>query len=99
MSLGQFLIHVWDLRQPTFLTSHTTLPPQAFCTGGDVRTAVTRSQAGEIEAVEGFFRIEYLLVFAIANLHITSVALIDGLVMGGGVGVSIYATFRVATER
>ncbi|MEW5315841.1 MAG: hypothetical protein WDW38_007243 [Sanguina aurantia] len=72
---------------------------KAFCTGGDVRTAVTRSQAGEIEAVEGFFRIEYLLVFAIANLHITSVALIDGLVMGGGVGVSIYASFRVATER
>ena len=42
---------------------------------------------------------EYCLNLQIFRLPIPYVALIDGIVMGGGVGISVYGHFRVATER
>ena len=46
-----------------------------------------------------FFHSEYRLNYLIATLQKPHVALIDGITMGGGVGVSVHGTFRVATEK
>lgn len=71
---------------------------KAFCSGGDVKTiALTRGQPSELR--DRFFREEYRLNNLISSLTIPYVALLDGVTMGGGVGLSIHGTFRVATER
>jgi hypothetical protein len=46
-----------------------------------------------------FFRSEYRLNHLISRLRKPHVAFIDGITMGGGVGVSVHGTFRLATER
>jgi len=72
---------------------------KAFCAGGDVKAVVQMSQAGKIEEAMRFFRSEYHLNYKIATLKEPYIALLDGITMGGGVGVSIHGTFRIATER
>ena len=46
-----------------------------------------------------YFRTEYSLVFQLAVLKKPVVALLDGIVMGGGAGLSMHGAFRVATEK
>jgi enoyl-CoA hydratase len=71
---------------------------RAFCAGGDV--ALLGREGREDRALwEGFFHDEYRMNQAIARLALPYVALIDGITMGGGVGLSIHGPFRVATER
>ncbi len=71
---------------------------RAFCAGGDV---VTVYHAGRNDSPdwEAFFYDEYRMNHAIATYAKPYVALIDGITMGGGVGLSIHAPYRVATER
>ncbi len=71
---------------------------RAFCAGGDIRAIRTHALAGEREAVHDFFRAEYALNAAIAAYPKPYVALIDGICMGGGIGVSIHGDIRVTTE-
>ena len=71
---------------------------KAFCAGGDIRwlADAARKDAGH---ASGFFREEYRLNAAIHHLTKPYVALIDGIVMGGGAGVSVHGDFRVAGDR
>ncbi|WP_406470517.1 enoyl-CoA hydratase/isomerase family protein [Streptomyces sp. NBC_01615] len=71
---------------------------KAFCAGGDIRTIREHSLAGDTEASEGFFASEYRLNARIAGYRVPVVSLIDGLCMGGGLGLSVHGTFRVVTE-
>ncbi|XP_077563007.1 3-hydroxyisobutyryl-CoA hydrolase [Haemaphysalis longicornis] len=71
---------------------------KAFCAGGDVK-AIALTQGKESELRDAFFREEYRLNNLIASLTVPYVALLDGVTMGGGVGLSVHGTFRVATER
>jgi enoyl-CoA hydratase/carnithine racemase len=71
---------------------------RAFCAGGDVVGLYHAGKRGSDEW-EGFFRDEYRMNHAIATFPKPYVALIDGITMGGGVGLSIHAPYRVATER
>ncbi|MEW5297002.1 MAG: hypothetical protein WDW36_000241 [Sanguina aurantia] len=87
-------------QSPAPQTHRTLAPsPQAFCAGGDVKSAVVGCAAGDPRGAIDFFHAEYTVDLALASLPMPSVALIDGIVMGGGVGVSIYCSFRIATER
>lgn len=72
---------------------------RAFCAGGDIRAVVERVRHHGIAATVGFFHDEYRLNWRIARFPKPYVALIDGLTMGGGVGISVHGRFRVATER
>ena len=72
---------------------------KAFCAGGDVKAVVQMCQAGEIEDAMRFFRSEYRTNYKIARLNKTYIALMDGITMGGGAGVSVHGMFRIATER
>lgn len=71
---------------------------RAFCAGGDVVGLYHAGRAGSDEW-EGFFHDEYRMNQAIARSPIDYVALLDGVTMGGGVGLSIHGRYRVATER
>ena len=71
---------------------------RAFCAGGDVVTVYHAGKSASPEW-EGFFHDEYRMNHAIATYPKPYIALIDGITMGGGVGLSIHAPYRVATER
>ncbi len=72
---------------------------KAFCAGGDIRALYDACKAGEMDTVASFYRDEYRLNRKIKTYAKPYVALIDGIVMGGGVGVSVHGRYRVATER
>jgi enoyl-CoA hydratase len=69
---------------------------RAFCAGGDQRGVTVRG--GEKEALV-FFQDEYRLNAAIKRYPKPYIALIDGMVMGGGVGVSVHGSHRIAGEK
>ncbi|ESO02700.1 hypothetical protein HELRODRAFT_66323 [Helobdella robusta] len=71
---------------------------KAFCAGGDIR-AVSGAKSVQNNIQQDFFKEEYKLNYGIGTSKIPWVALIDGITMGGGVGVSVHGHFRVATER
>ena len=71
---------------------------RAFCAGGDVKAVVTLGQQKNPEAA-AFFREEYQLNHLIATYKRPIIALMDGITMGGGVGLSVHAPFRIATEK
>ncbi|UDF03253.1 enoyl-CoA hydratase/isomerase family protein [Asticcacaulis sp. AND118] len=70
---------------------------RGFCAGGDVRAAA-RSGRGDGEAAREFFRTEYRLNTLIKRFPKPFVALMDGVTMGGGVGISVHGTHRISTE-
>ena len=72
---------------------------RAFCAGGDVRALRQFELDGEHHKAEAFFSEEYALNLMIATYPKPYVALIDGICMGGGIGVSVHAPYRVATEQ
>ncbi len=71
---------------------------RAFCAGGDVRDLRRLALAGAADEIEAFFRAEYALNLKIARYPKPYIALVDGICMGGGVGLSIHGTVRIATE-
>jgi enoyl-CoA hydratase len=72
---------------------------RAFSAGGDLREVTEQGQTGRQEEALVFFRNEYLLNTAIKRYPKPYVALIDGIVMGGGVGVSVHGSHRVAGDK
>ncbi|CUW38761.1 putative enoyl-CoA hydratase [Magnetospirillum sp. XM-1] len=72
---------------------------KAFCAGGDIKQLYEACKAGELDYVTAFYRDEYRLNRRIHTSPKPYVALIDGIVMGGGVGVSVHGDYRIATER
>ena len=69
---------------------------KAFCAGGDIR-AITNEKGSQFQ--KDFFKEEYILDNATANQPVPYIALINGIVMGGGVGISVHGPIRVATEK
>jgi 3-hydroxyisobutyryl-CoA hydrolase len=74
---------------------------KALCAGGDVAALALQNENG----VEGqkasteFFGLEYRLDHMIATYSKPVISFMDGITMGGGVGLSMHAPFRIATER
>lgn len=76
---------------------------KAFCAGGDVR-AVAASLGGPVAEgqeplARAYFREEYALNHLIHHYAKPFIALVDGISMGGGLGLSIHGSHRVVTER
>ncbi|WP_111399625.1 enoyl-CoA hydratase/isomerase family protein [Humitalea rosea] len=71
---------------------------RAFCAGGDVRAMRQAALDGDTATVDGFFEAEYALNRAIAEMPKPWISLIDGVCMGGGIGVSVHGSHRIVTE-
>ena len=71
---------------------------RAFCAGGDIRALYDAAKSGD-PLPEKFWATEYHLNVLIARYPKPVIALMDGLVMGGGVGLSAHAAHRIVTER
>jgi 3-hydroxyisobutyryl-CoA hydrolase len=74
---------------------------KAFCAGGDVAALALQNEKGPEGQKEStdYFALEYQLDHLIATYSKPYVAVMDGITMGGGVGLSVHAPFRIATER
>ena len=77
----------------------TAAGERAFSAGGDIRALYELGRAGRQDEMLTFWRDEYPLNAAIKRYPKPYVALIDGIVMGGGVGVSVHGSHRVAGDR
>lgn len=73
-------------------------PFGAFCAGGDIRFLHQAGSTGNPE-IEDFFTEEYALNHLIHNYGKPYIAFMDGIVMGGGMGISQGAALRLVTER
>jgi len=76
---------------------------KAFCAGGDVRAVrqsiIDYDGTETSELAQNFFYEEYILNYQIHTCQKPYIAIIDRVCMGGGVGLSVHGSFRVATER
>lgn len=70
---------------------------RGFCAGGDIRMLADSGARDGVEA-RHFFRTEYQMNYRLFGYAKPIVAIMDGITMGGGVGLSLPARFRVATE-
>ena len=72
---------------------------RAFSAGGDLRGLYDLGRAGRHVEALAFFREEYALNALIKHYRKPYISLIDGIVMGGGAGISIHGSHRVAGDR
>ncbi len=71
---------------------------RAFCAGGDIRHAYEMRKKND-ETLPHFFRDEYRMNSRIHHYPKPFIALLDGITMGGGVGISIHGSHRIGTPR
>ncbi|MGE3991513.1 enoyl-CoA hydratase/isomerase family protein [Pseudorhodoplanes sp.] len=92
-------LHEWADDDAVTRVIVTANGERAFCAGGDIRALYDLITAGRQQEALSFFREEYTLNAAIKRYPKPYVSLIDGIVMGGGVGISIHGSHRVAGEK
>lgn len=74
------------------------IPGKAFCAGGDVRWLYEAGRKDDPQQMQ-FFWHEYRLNYFIQQFPKPYIALMDGITMGGGVGISLHGSHPIATER
>lgn len=72
---------------------------KAFCAGGDVRTLYDLGRSGQTAEAVTFWREEYVLNDYIGTFPKPYIALIDGICMGGGFGLSAHGSHRIAGDK
>ena len=72
---------------------------RAFCAGGDIVDLYAEGIKGSDEMARRFWRDEYRINAAIESYPKPYIAFMDGIVMGGGVGISAHGSHRIVTER
>ncbi|HYM18061.1 MAG TPA: enoyl-CoA hydratase/isomerase family protein [Micropepsaceae bacterium] len=90
-------LHEWALDPAVRAVVIDAVPGRAFCAGGDLKDIYDWGRAKDERAAR-YFTTEYRLNAAIRHFEKPYIALIDGLTMGGGAGVSIHGSFRVVSE-
>ncbi|CAL8371871.1 unnamed protein product [Arctogadus glacialis] len=88
----------WETDEQTDIVIIKGAGGRAFCAGGDIIAVTEAGKSGDPLA-QDFFREEYVLNNTIGMYKKPYIALIDGITMGGGVGLSVHGRFRVATEK
>ncbi len=72
---------------------------KAFCAGGDIRSIIELGKQGRKDIAVRFWADEYRLNTRIKFYPKPYLSLIDGIVMGGGVGISLHGSHRIAGDR
>lgn len=92
-------LHAWEIDPAIKAVVIKGTGEKAFCAGGDIRHLYEIGLQGNYDGIMSFFRDEYSLNAQIANYSKPYIALMDGITMGGGAGLSVHGSFRVGTER
>lgn len=74
---------------------------KAFCAGGDIKSLYEARQSENQEdkkILRDFFKEEFQLDYKIAKMKPIQLCVYDGIVMGGGVGISVHSPIKIATE-
>jgi enoyl-CoA hydratase len=98
LSLEEAMI-IWASDDNVKLLLIDAMGGKAFCAGGDIVSIYTDGKDGNDTNAKKFWWDEYRLNAAIANYSKPYVAIMDGIVMGGGVGISAHGSHRIVTER
>ncbi|NLU62394.1 enoyl-CoA hydratase/isomerase family protein [Rhodococcus sp. HNM0563] len=77
----------------------TSRSDRAFCAGGDIKPARDAVLSGAFDAVRESFAAEYRLDELVATYPKPYLAVLDGVTLGGGLGISVHGAVRVVTER
>jgi enoyl-CoA hydratase len=88
----------WQVDPAVALVLVDAVGGKAFSAGGDLAYVYRCGKAGDIEGPNRFWRDEYRLNALIDGYRKPYVALMDGIVMGGGVGISAHGSHRIVTE-
>jgi len=72
--------------------------PSVFCSGGDLKVLNELNKQGATEAIREFYRAAYTHVWVLEKFIRPNVPLINGLVFGGGIGITLFGTHCVAAE-
>lgn len=72
------------------------VPGKCFSAGGDLRSIVANKDNPNYG--KALWKTEYVMNYTVANFKIPYVAFIDGVTMGGGVGISVHGKYCIATE-
>lgn len=86
------------LKSASFIQEEKRQPPKAFSAGGDVLALLKAKLANDWKYLHTFFSIEYSLNHLLAFTKKPIIAILDGITMGGGAGISMHGAFRIATE-
>ncbi|WP_247614056.1 enoyl-CoA hydratase/isomerase family protein [Streptomyces tagetis] len=98
LRLGEALT-AWESDPAVETVVLTGAGERGLCAGGDIRVVHADARDGDGSASAAFWRDEYRLNARIARYPKPYVAVMDGIVMGGGVGVSAHGGVRIVTER
>jgi enoyl-CoA hydratase len=90
-------ILAWDEAPHIKAVVITAAPGRAFCAGGDIRTAWEIGKKNP-DLLPAYFGTEYQMNKCIYHFSKPYIALMDGICMGGGAGISIYGSYRAATQ-
>jgi enoyl-CoA hydratase len=91
-------LDTWEHDDDVALVLLTGEGERGLCAGGDVRSMRESAIAGD-DVAPHFFRVEYRVNARIARYPKPVVAIMDGVTMGGGIGLSGHASMRIVTER
>jgi 3-hydroxyisobutyryl-CoA hydrolase len=91
----------WEKSQMANVILISGAGPKAFCAGGDVAELALQNKEGPTgqKKSSDYFGLEFQLDHLIATYSKPYIAIMDGITMGGGVGLSVHAPFRIATEK
>ena len=94
----QAQLNAWALDETVYAVVLRGAGDKAFCAGGDIRSLYDSHQTGQT-LHQDFFAEEYALDLTIHRYRKPVLALMDGFVLGGGMGLVQGADLRVVTER
>ena len=90
-------LKIWENDDEIKTVAVTAVGDRAFCAGGDIRALYDWGKSNDKKAT-GFYYEEYQLNQLIKSYSKPYASFVNGIVMGGGVGVSVHGAFRVAGE-
>ena len=72
---------------------------KSFCAGGDIVSVYHSKDDSENNISDSFFREEYILNFAISKFSKPWISVLNGIAMGGGLGLSVHGSYRIVNDR
>lgn len=91
-------LHDWEYNPDVRWVLMEGTGEKSFCAGGDIRSVYYAKQNHDLHIMDEIFRQEYQMNYTISQYPKPYIALIHGICMGGGLGVSVHGKYRIVCE-